>query len=91
MGNFEIFSQWERIVVTAKAKAAIRRFVRNQKRLQFIGWGKSLIQNLYKEHIKGSESFTATPFRDYKALAMHKACFGGVWGKGQLFLCCCCC
>jgi len=46
---------------------------------------------IYKEHIKGSESFTATPFRDYKALAIHKACFGGVWGKGQLFLCCCCC
>ena len=36
---------------------------------------------IYKEHIKGPESFTATPFRD-KALAMHKTCcmcvLGGV-------------
>lgn len=38
---------------------------------------------IYKEHIKGPESFTATPFRDYKALAVHKACCeagGGVQG-----------
>ena len=42
--------EWERFVVTAKAKAAIRRFVRNQKRIQFMELGKTLIQNLYKEH-----------------------------------------
>ena len=42
--------EWERIVVTAKAKAAIRRFIRTHKRLQFIELGKSLIQNLYKDH-----------------------------------------
>ncbi len=42
--------EWERFVVTAKAKSAIRRFIRNQKRLQFIELGKSLIQGLYKEH-----------------------------------------
>ncbi len=42
--------EWERFVVTAKAKAAIRRFIRNQKRTQFMELGKSLIQNLYKEN-----------------------------------------
>ncbi|MBE6450034.1 MAG: bifunctional (p)ppGpp synthetase/guanosine-3',5'-bis(diphosphate) 3'-pyrophosphohydrolase [Alphaproteobacteria bacterium] len=42
--------EWERFVVTAKAKAAIRRFIRNQKRTQFTELGKSLIQNLYKEN-----------------------------------------
>lgn len=35
---------------------------------------------IYKERIKGPESFTATPSRDYKALAVHKACSGGVQG-----------
>lgn len=42
--------EWERFVVTAKAKAAIRRFIRNQKKTQFMELGKSLIQNLYKEN-----------------------------------------
>ena len=42
--------EWERFVVTAKAKAAIRRFIRNQKKTQFMDLGKSLIQNLYKEN-----------------------------------------
>ena len=35
---------------------------------------------IYKEHVKGPESFTATPFRDYKALAVRKACCMCVWG-----------
>ena len=38
---------------------------------------------IYKERIKGPESFTATPFRDYKALAVHKACSGGGAGWGS--------
>ena len=35
---------------------------------------------IYKEHVKGPESFTATPFRDYKVLAVRKACCMCVWG-----------
>lgn len=41
--------EWERFVVTPKAKAAIRRFIRNQKRLQFMEMGRGLIQDMYKE------------------------------------------
>ncbi|MBQ4084478.1 MAG: bifunctional (p)ppGpp synthetase/guanosine-3',5'-bis(diphosphate) 3'-pyrophosphohydrolase, partial [Alphaproteobacteria bacterium] len=40
--------EWERLVVSAKAKSAIRRFIRNKKRLEFIDLGKTLIGNLYK-------------------------------------------
>ena len=40
--------EWERLVVSAKAKSAIRRFIRNKKRLEFIDLGKTLISNLYK-------------------------------------------
>jgi GTP pyrophosphokinase len=35
---------WERFVVTGKARANIRRFIRSQKRDQFIALGKSLLQ-----------------------------------------------
>lgn len=35
---------WERFVVTGKARANIRRFIRMQKRGQFIALGKSLLQ-----------------------------------------------
>ncbi len=41
--------EWERFVVTPKAKSSIRRFIRGQKRLQFIDLGKNLIQSVYKE------------------------------------------
>lgn len=41
---------WERFVVTPKAKSSIHRFVRNQKRQQFIDAGRGLIQALYKEN-----------------------------------------
>ncbi len=41
--------EWERFVVTPKAKSSIRRFIRGQKRLQFIDLGKNLIQAAYKE------------------------------------------
>ena len=41
--------EWERFVVTPKAKSSIRRFIRGQKRLQFIDLGKNLIQSAYKE------------------------------------------
>jgi len=42
-------NEWERIVVTAKAKAAIRRSIRNRKRIQFTELGRNLLQSLYKE------------------------------------------
>ncbi len=40
---------WERFVVTGKARARIRRFVRTQQRTQFIALGKSLLQKAFKQ------------------------------------------
>ena len=40
--------EWERFVVSAKAKSAIRRFIRNKKRQEFIDLGKTLLGNIYK-------------------------------------------
>jgi len=47
---------WERFVVTGKARASIRRFVRQQMRQQFIDLGKTLVQKaLRQEHIDLNE------------------------------------
>jgi len=40
--------EWERFVVTGKAKAAIRRYVRINKREQFITLGKDILEKLFK-------------------------------------------
>jgi GTP diphosphokinase / guanosine-3',5'-bis(diphosphate) 3'-diphosphatase len=41
-------TEWERFVVTGKAKAAIRRYVRAVKREQFINLGKEMLERLFK-------------------------------------------
>lgn len=47
---------WERFVVTGKARASIRRFIRQQKRQQFIDLGKTLAQKaLRHEHLEFNE------------------------------------
>ncbi len=47
---------WERIVVTGKARASIRRFIRQQMRQQFMDLGKTLIQKaLRHEHLDFNE------------------------------------
>ncbi len=40
--------EWDRFVVTGKARAAIRRFVRTQKREQYLELGKQLLQRSFK-------------------------------------------
>ncbi len=41
--------QWERFVVTGKAKARIRRFVRLQQRDQYMDLGKAMLQKVLKQ------------------------------------------
>lgn len=40
--------EWERFVITGKAKAAIRRYVRTTKREQFISLGREMLERLFK-------------------------------------------
>lgn len=42
--------EWERFAVTGKARAAIRRFIRNQKRIQYLDLGRQLMQKTMKSH-----------------------------------------
>lgn len=39
---------WERFVVTGKARARIRRFIRSQQRQQFVELGRSMLQKAFK-------------------------------------------
>ena len=41
-------TEWERFVITGKAKAAIRRYVRATKREQFMSLGKEILERLFK-------------------------------------------
>lgn len=63
--------EWERFVVTAKAKAAIRRFLRNQKRIQFVELGRSLIQGQYKENkVPFNEKEVESVVKDFKQASL---------------------
>jgi GTP pyrophosphokinase len=47
---------WERFVVTGKARSCIRRFIRQQRRQQFIDLGRTLTQKAFRhEHIDFKE------------------------------------
>ena len=49
-------TEWDRFVVTGKAKAAIRRYVRAYKRDQFITLGQQLLERTFKgENLEFSE------------------------------------
>jgi GTP diphosphokinase / guanosine-3',5'-bis(diphosphate) 3'-diphosphatase len=40
---------WERFVVTGKARACIRRFVRTQQRTQYLDLGRSIVQKAFRQ------------------------------------------
>ena len=44
--------EWERFVVTAKARSAIKKFIREQKRRQFMELGRQIIQKAFKDEGK---------------------------------------
>lgn len=41
--------RWESFVVTGKAKSAIRRFIRNQQRKDYIGLGRHILERAFRE------------------------------------------
>ncbi|OJW52577.1 MAG: bifunctional (p)ppGpp synthetase/guanosine-3',5'-bis(diphosphate) 3'-pyrophosphohydrolase [Alphaproteobacteria bacterium 41-28] len=57
---------WERFVVTGKARASIRRFIRQQKRQQFLDLGKTLAQKAFRhEHLDFNEKFLAAAIEPF--------------------------
>lgn len=60
-------AEWERIAVTAKAKASIRRFLRTQRRVHFIESARTMFSNTAKEYgLTWSEKDLNTVLSQYK-------------------------
>jgi GTP pyrophosphokinase len=59
---------WERFVVTGKAKARIRRFVRMQQREQYMDLGKQMLQRVLRQegHELNERSFNHDIFRQFR-------------------------
>ncbi len=61
-------TEWDRFVVTGKAKAAIRRYVRQFKRDQFITLGQQLLERTFKgENLDFNEKALVNIFPNFEA------------------------
>lgn len=57
---------WERYVVTGKARSRIRKFVRQQKRQQFLELGKSILHKSFRQaHIEYNEKYLEDVAKHY--------------------------
>ncbi len=60
--------EWDRFVITGKAKAAIRRYVRAHKRDQFITLGQQLLERTFKgENLEFSEKGIVNVLQNFEA------------------------
>ena len=65
-------TEWERFVVTGKAKAAIRRYVRANKRDQFIVLGQEILEKLFKsENLEFSEKSLLNILPNFEAESIN--------------------
>ncbi len=61
-------TEWERFVITGKAKAAIRRYVRAVKREQFVNLGKEMLERLFKgENLELSDKGLVGVMQNFEA------------------------
>ncbi|MBV9554001.1 MAG: bifunctional (p)ppGpp synthetase/guanosine-3',5'-bis(diphosphate) 3'-pyrophosphohydrolase [Alphaproteobacteria bacterium] len=51
---------WERFVVTGKARARIRRYIRTQQRAQYLDLGKAIVQKAYRQE---GQEFSERPLQ----------------------------
>ena len=74
---------WERFVVTGKARANIRRYIRTQQRDQFIDLGKSLLHRcLHQENIEYNEKSLKPACAKFQAQSMDD--LYALLGEGQI-------
>jgi GTP pyrophosphokinase len=79
---------WERFVVTGKARARIRRFIRTQQRAQFISLGRAMVQKAFE---KDGHEFTdkaiegvAKAFRSQDADDLYAQVGAGLLGEREV-------
>jgi guanosine-3',5'-bis(diphosphate) 3'-pyrophosphohydrolase len=74
---------WERFVVTGKARARIRRFIRAQQRSQFVTLGRSMLQKLFqKEGYEFADKAVENVLRGFKCQTVDD--LYALIGEGQL-------
>lgn len=74
-------AEWERIAVTAKAKAAIRRFLRAQKRREWIDKGRAALTALAKEYDLSFSDKELTPILSSTKFKTEEDLLAGI-GEG---------
>lgn len=63
--------QWERFVVTGKARARIRKFVRTQQRVEYLALGRNLLERTFKqEGLEFSEKLIEPIVRNFQAQSL---------------------
>lgn len=74
---------WERIVVTGKARASIRRYIRAQQHTQFVKLGRSILQKAFKgEKLEFSEKILEKNLESLKVTALEDVY--AKLGEGQI-------
>ncbi|MDA8250260.1 MAG: RelA/SpoT family protein, partial [Rhodospirillales bacterium] len=75
--------QWERFVVTGKARARIRRYVQQQQRQHYLDAGKAAIAKAFRqEGLDGSEKVLEAALKSLKQASLADLCLAV--GKGDL-------
>ena len=66
---------WEEFVVTGKAKARIRKFIRQQKRSQYLNLGKSILQKAFRQEGKPfNEKMLEAALRRFSSTDVEDLC-----------------
>ncbi len=75
--------EWERFVVTGRARARIRRFIRLQTKVQYTGLGRAILQRTFRqEGYEYSEKGLEGALREFKAQTVDELC--SLVGQGLL-------
>ncbi len=81
--------EWERFVVTGKAKARIRRFVRLQQRSQYVELGRAMLQKVFRqEGYDFTEKALEGVLKIFKATTVediHASIGAGIHGAREVF------
>ncbi|HTH96177.1 MAG TPA: bifunctional (p)ppGpp synthetase/guanosine-3',5'-bis(diphosphate) 3'-pyrophosphohydrolase [Stellaceae bacterium] len=79
---------WERFVVTGKARARIRRFVRQQQRVQYVSLGKEILAKAFRhENLEFQERFLEPVLKNFHCAAvedLYAAVGEGLITKGEV-------
>ncbi|MBF0093264.1 MAG: bifunctional (p)ppGpp synthetase/guanosine-3',5'-bis(diphosphate) 3'-pyrophosphohydrolase [Alphaproteobacteria bacterium] len=75
--------EWERFAATGKARARIRRYLRTQTRVQYVGLGRAMLQRAFRqEGYEYTEKGVEGVLKNFKAPSVDDLC--GLVGQGVI-------